>query len=301
MIDTKKRILRPSSIIGALNCPARWYLDFLAQDEPSKHPSAALVGTSVHKAAETYWRLCIAMKEKIPFDFQQLEFAAIKEFQIIEATDGVNWAQDHSMTQAIEQIKLGVKMYGEQIVPNVDVPLGVELRIEKPIDHPVISHIAGTIDAVYPDHIVDIKCRMGNRKKNTAEFTLQQTVYVMLARFAGHDIRESRIHQLLLKSGVVHNEDCFINMPRVEYVISNLLERLEAVHNGLSPDIAFSGNSNYFLCSGKWCDYWNGCKFARGKGVIEIKPISNVGDTTGGSFSAESFNQSDNKGGISNV
>ena len=274
--ESRGFVLRPSSLPTLLNCPKRWYEEFLSQHTPTAHPSAAAVGTAVHKAAETYWRLCIKSGEKLPFDTQLMTHIAQKEFESIEADPGLNWMADHTMTVAMEQIAIGVDAYAKSIVPTTEVPLAVETRVEKKIDHPVISAISGTIDSIYPNRIVDIKCRMGKRKKNTSEFTLQQSVYVMLARHAGYDIKESCIHQLLLESGVVHNEECFINIPKVEYIISNLLERLAAVKDGLSPDIAFSGNSNQYLCNKKWCPYWSGCRFARGSGA-EI-PVSTLGN-----------------------
>ena len=275
--ESRGFVIRPSSLATMLLCPARGYKEFLSQHQPTAHPSAAAVGTCVHKAAETYWKLCIKAQEKLEYDTQLMTHIAQKEFESIEADPGLNWASDHTMTIAMEQIAIGVDAYGKSIVPTTDIPLAVEMRVEKKIDHPVVSAISGTIDAVYPDHIVDIKCRMKNRKKNTSEFTIQQSIYVMLARHAGYEIKESKIHQILLGNGVVHNEDCFINIPKVEFIISNLLERLEAVHNGLSPDVAFSGNSDHFLCNKRWCDYWEGCHFARGNNaVIPISSLGNV-------------------------
>ena len=273
--ESRGFVIRPSSLATMLMCPARGYRDFLAQHQPTAHPSAAAVGTCVHKAAETYWNMCITAKQKLEFDEQLMIHIAQKEFEAIEADPGLNWMADHTMPIAMEQIAVGVQAYGRAIVPTTEIPLAVEVRVEKKIDHPVVSAISGTIDSIYPDHIVDIKCRMKNRKKNTSEFTIQQSIYVMLARHAGYEIKESKIHQILLGNGVVHNEDCFINLPKVEFIISNLLERLEAVHNGLSPEVAFSGNSDHFLCNKRWCDYWESCHFARGSNAVI--PISTLG------------------------
>ena len=283
MTETQtKRIIRPSSLPTLMYCPRRWWLDFISQGETSAHPSAAAVGTAVHKAAELYWSMALANGgEKMDVDISALIYAAQQRFREIESTDGLNWAEDHTMDIALSQIEAGVKVYHDKVIPMTQVPLAVEQKVSWEIDHPMVSAVSGTIDSIYPDHIVDIKCRMGARKKNTSEFSLQQSTYVMLAQKNGYPgVRSSQIHQILLQNSALHNEDCFIHISKVEYLIDILLKQLQMVYEGASPEVVFSGNPNQYLCNKKWCDYWENCRFARGDSAGPKHVITNIGNHT---------------------
>ena len=164
----------------------------------------------------------------------------------------------------MKQIETGVRTYCDEAIPNMEIPLAVELQLRMEIDHPTISAIQGTIDCLYPTHIVDIKTRSGTRKKSASEFWMQQSAYIMLAKENGYSAESCHIHQIMLEKGLLHNDEVNLNIPAVKYMINHLLKRLEMVNDGVPAEMLFSGNAGprNFLCSRKWCDqYEKGCKF----------------------------------------
>ena len=266
----EKRVIRPSSIPLLTTCAWQWYQEHIEGVEGMYNSSAA-VGTSVHSVAEKYWNEAISAGEKPPTDpsrITQLIAYGIEQFDELLKAEQINWGENHSLAIAYSQIETAVRAYFNGIVPDMEIPLAVEKKFEVEIkDHPFISAVAGTIDYLYPEKIVDIKTRSGNRKKTVNTFSLQQSVYVWLAQQNGYvGVDSGYIHQIMIDKGDVHNDRVWINTKQIEYIINNILKRLKAVDEGLPVDIAFPGNSgpNNFLCSSRWCQHHPTCKFAQG-------------------------------------
>ena len=278
-----ENVIRPSALKMAMTCPHRWYLDFTATEAETKAPSAAAVGTAVHAASECYWtKLCGVGGPDTPvrLDINEAVIAMlVKHAQDTFDPNDVVWAPEHNEETARQQIETGVKSYFTHIVPTMGIPLavektfGVEFRV-KGVD--TVYTLQGTVDLLYPECIMDIKTRMGNKKSRVDSYALQQSVYVWLAQKNGYTgCTGVRIHQLLLGDGRAIDDSMFINIRRIEPMMFNLIKRLEAVQGRfvnahgeayesvpLSPEIAFPGNTDHFLCNKNWCDHHKGCQFS---------------------------------------
>ena len=266
-MTTEKKVIRPSSLPTLATCPHQWYKEHIEEADEPTYNSIAAVGSAIHKQAEIYWATCILAKQKLPVSIDQQIYAATKEFERIEAEENMKWNADHSISDVNRQIKTGVETYCSEAIPQMEIPLAVELQLRMEVEHPTISAIQGTIDCLYPTHIVDIKTRSGTRKKSASEFWMQQSAYVMLAKENGYSADSCFIHQIMLEKGILHNDEVNLNIPAVKYMINHVLERLRMVEDGVPAEMLFPGNAGprNFLCSNKWCDQFKkGCRFVAG-------------------------------------
>ena len=74
----------------------------------------------------------------------------------------------------------------------------------------------------------------------------------------------SNIQNVVLKKKPEgHVMDCNINIPKAKSLVNTLLDTLDVYKKKdiVDPNILFRGNSKYWLCSPKYCAFYNNCKF----------------------------------------
>ena len=255
--------IRPSSLAGFVSCPKQWYNVFIL-GETTIPNVRAIIGTGIHAGAEAVWREAIKTQEKKP-NLTMMKDAAVEAYdKEIKESEQVKYDSDINDNIARATIIKGTKAYAEDIMPFTIIPKKVETRVTVKIDHPIVKDISGTIDYLTEDTIADIKT--SKRKVVPQGHTLQQSVYTYLANENGYNITSNQIQGIILaKTKIVGGIDALeTNIPQAKYIINNLLDRLEALHNGTDPELLFPGNPKHYLCSDMYCSLRPTCKFVHG-------------------------------------
>jgi len=251
-----KLIIRPSSLSTYINCPYKWYLHHIEKIPVIPNP-IMVTGTAVHKGAEIGYIEKIQTNKLPPVDV--LTDAAVEEFKekIKEAkTDG------EDINKYEKAVVTDVKLYHSSVMPQVQ-PVAVEKRFAVKIDNPFIEEVGGTADIVLANGIGDIKLTL--RKAVANRYKFQLSVYVILAQqVEGRPFSYAEIHNI-----VNEKETKIIPVPlateQTRFIVNNLIDSVTAVLSGqVEPEVVFKGNPLSFLCSDKYCDYYNKCPFVKG-------------------------------------
>ena len=86
----------------------------------------------------------------------------------------------------------------------------------------------------------------------------------MLVEENGVKVNVSTIQNVVLKAKPEgHIMDAQINTHKAKRIVNTLLDVLEVYNQDIvDPDMLFRGNPKYYLCSPKYCKFFNECKFS---------------------------------------
>lgn len=255
--------IRPSSVDSFYGCAFQWANVFLANK--FSIPSArASIGTAVHKGVEAMWIEAMLSKSKEDINLSMMKDAAIERYQEDDNEHDLFYDFNENSNTAEALITKGVEVFVDDIVPFVDIPAKVEHYLEIDIDHKVVYKLGGTIDYIIPNEISDVKT--SKRKPVPASYVTQQDIYKLLANKNGYDIKRQTIQGIaFVAKPVGHLLEVESKMSRTKYLVNHLLDTLEAFHDGVDPKLLFRGNPKYYLCSNKYCAFYdNGCPYVNG-------------------------------------
>lgn len=256
-----KLILRPSALDTAVQCPQQWYRVFILGGTSIPNSRAA-IGTGIHAGVEEGWNDSIKAKTKI-FSKGAMADAAVEAFEEEEQKGLVYDAGDDKNT-CIKEMLVGLDTFTDDIAPWVALPTAVEVYKEVKITgHPIVGGIGGTIDYLEERNGIIADLKTGKKKHNVSNSSTQQSIYKYVAEENGVKINVSNIQSVVLKAKPEgHVLDAQINLPKAKAIVNTLLDTLEVLQTDtVDPDILFRGNPKYWLCSPKYCAFYNECKF----------------------------------------
>lgn len=253
-----KVTLRPSSIQQFLNCPAQWFRGAVLRDY-QKPSAAAEAGSSLHKGAE------VGYEEKI-------KTGRLPPLSVV--TDAVNeeWKQrneeldiTYNKGETFENFQTeligDISTYYTKIMPETQ-PIAVEKHYEPiKLEHPIFSNIGGTIDIDLEGGLADIK--RTKVKSSAPKYVLQLSTYALIKQHNGALCVNADIHNVVRGKDVnVFKLD--INIDYAKFVINEILDTTREFFETGNPRLfrGSSPNTNY-LCSPKWCGYWDKCEYVK--------------------------------------
>lgn len=267
-----KTDLHPSSIGSFFECSYRWYRDNLFK--PIRRIGiAAHLGTSIHKAAETYYSESIKEKQwaKVRDDYKCV---AIDTFRERLKDDEPIDIKEVNLNDIEKSIATNSKNYLENSKKlNRDkLPIAVEKSYTVKINSPVIEQIHGTLDIVGDNYISDIKTM--SKVKNPKSYILQQGVYAFMRQKAGEDVKDLYIHRVVVPKGYTDCVSIIDNLDNPFTPIDAIIERSKSYvemivktvneFHKTGNELLFRGNPESILCSPKYCAYYDECKYKKG-------------------------------------
>jgi len=257
--------IRPSSVNTFLQCPQQWYRVFLLGHR-SKPGARAAIGTAIHKSAEVFWQDAIETRKKDP-NISAMVDAAVEAFKEEEQKD-LMYDDGEDRNTSMKTITQGVEAFADDIVPFAAIPDAVEKRFSVKIDnHPIISQVSGTVDYIESDTIADVKT--SKRKPTTANYKIQQSLYRILAKANGINVKHNLIQAIVLKKapeGMIKSMNEDIDESMATYAVNSIIDTTALFAKGdIDPDVLFRGNPSYYLCSPKYCEFYGDCKFVNGE------------------------------------
>lgn len=254
-------ILRPSALDTSAQCPSQWYRVFILGGTSIPNSRAA-IGTAIHKGVEVLWKDSIAFKSVVHSPSAMAD-AAMEAFAE-EEQKGLVYDSGESQGSCAKEIIQGLDTYVEDIVPWVMMPTHVEQRYTiKITDHPIVGGISGTLDYIEENKGIIGDVKTSKRKPTPANSATQQSIYKLLVEENGTKVNVSNLQAVVLKAKPEgHIMDAQINIPKAKAIVNTLLDTLEVLNQDIvDPDILFRGNPKYWLCSPKYCAFYNDCKF----------------------------------------
>ena len=257
-------VIRPSSLNTLLGCPQQWYRVFVL-GQRSMPNARALIGTSVHKGIEAMWTESMrkGMKDA---NLGMMNDAAVETFDsgAKEAEGSLYYDGDLDANKARALIVRGNNAFVETILPWTEIPDAVEKHFSKPIDHPMVKAIAGTVDYIGYNCIADVKT--SKSRIIPQGHSMQQSIYKMLVENSGYTVNACYIQGIAFtaktKAGI---HELMPNVAQAKFIVNNLLDRLTLLYNDkVDPDILFPGNPKYYLCSNIYCAFRANCSFVQG-------------------------------------
>lgn len=261
----EKITIRPSGLATFVSCPRRWY-DRHILNLPSPNGVRAIMGTSIHAGAEAMWKEAIKSQDKSNPNIGMMTDVAVEAYdnKVKNNSEGEIFYGDLDDELARNGVVEGVKAFVKDVVPFTPIPLAVEIRVTREIDHCIVKNISGTIDYLAKDTIADIKT--SSRKIVPSRAILQQSIYKFLALGEGYDIKRCLIQSVILGKRKVTGaiDELEVNVDQAKYIVNNLLDRLDALNQGVDPNLLFPGNHSDFLCSDKYCGSYQACPYVHG-------------------------------------
>lgn len=253
--------IRPSAVDTFYGCSWQWAKSFL-EGSSSIPNSRAAIGTAIHKGIEVSWQQAMA-SGKADHNLSMMADAALAEWKE-ETKEGVSMGGDETAGTCEKEIIAGLDAWKEDISPFVAIPLAVEQFFQVDIINPFVTEIGGTVDYIAKGVIDDVKT--SKRKVSPQGYETQQSIYKYLAEANGHEIKHSRIQNVVLKK----NPDGQIltlepNVDKAKNLVNGILETLEIFHKDIVPaHVLFRGNPKYMFCSEAYCAHYATCPFVQG-------------------------------------
>lgn len=222
---------------------------------------AARRGSAAHKGAEINHVSMIEKGEILPLDV--LTDATRDEFVRLVKEEGVFIPLDQKseanaiLNENMNQALSAIGKYHEVIAPSIK-PIAAELKITVDIGLPL--PIAGIIDCVEEKTIRDLKIRGKATNQQTADAGLQPSFYYELFRAQYGDYPAEFIYDEIvpLKTKTSYNP---ITTRRNKATQERWRHYLKAFLRDLDAGIWRPADPGSFLCSPKWCGYYQTCPY----------------------------------------
>lgn len=241
--------LRPTGINVFLECSAKYFFHEIEElDSPNK--SYLAFGTSIHKTLEVNYSQKVETKTDLSVDEVKQVFAESieSEFEKVDKNDFVDEKPGTIKDQGIRLIE----KYQKEIAPRI-IPVAVEQRIKvkfKNYDY----GIAGTIDlydidSIVVDHKTTSKQINGLIPEN---YKRQLSGYAILEEATGRNVLGTRIDYFKRDSAEIKHLSVPIDK-------DHFLSMFQTIGDAIKKGV-FVPNRNSYLCSKRYCKYWQECE-----------------------------------------
>lgn len=249
--------LRPTGINTFLECSAKYLFQEIERIEtPNK--SYLAFGSSIHKTLEANFAQKIETKTDLPIDEAKEIFSDVFEDEF-RKVDRMDLEEEKPGTMKDQGVKL-IQKYQEEIAPRI-TPVAVEQRIKvtfKGYDY----GLAGTIDLYDADSVI-IDHKTTSKKINGTipeGYKRQLSAYTILEEATGRKVNGARIDYFKRDSSEIRHIAVPIDK---EHFLSMFQSIGDAIKKGV-----FIPNRNSFLCSKRYCKFWNICESKYG-GIVK--------------------------------
>ena len=246
--------IRSSQLGTYLECSAKFlFANILKIETPSK-PALAF-GSAIHKTLEQNFSQKIKTRQDLPVEYSVALFSDTLDELIkdVEKADLTNYDSERSLKDAgVELVKKYFKEFAYRIFPKL-----VETTIQvKLAGYPY--GLSGTVDLLDEDNVlIDHKTSAKIPKEITQNYRLQLggAYAVLMEAKLDEKVRYARLDYLVRK-GLTSTRIIPIEVQTdTEY----FLVLFEAISKGIEQGV-FYANRTHYLCSKKYCKYWQACE-----------------------------------------
>ena len=255
-MTSEPRILRQSQINTFLKCSRQWYYRY-ALGIVSPPGAAMSFGSSAHRAVETNY------KQKIDtgVDLPAADVVEIFREDFRGREKETAWAPGEDPGALADLGVKAVGLYQIEVAPTVQ-PLMVEKEFESTFSNtPLI--LQGRIDLVDDNDVLrDMKTTGKSPSAGEADRSLQLSLYgVGYKAISGEYPKGYQLDHIVKTKTpkIVCNRTT-----RTEADIARALAVVGLVDRAITSGIFPPADPNHWVCSEKWCGYWNRCGYGGG-------------------------------------
>ena len=243
--------LSPSMVNRYRQCPRKFYYDYCLKLPRSGNAFMAF-GSSFHAMAEENYYQKVRTQKDLPIDLLTDFFA-----EDLECRDDVDWKeQEQTLEQTKDQGVLTVRGYQQKVAPLIQPKL-VEHVWSMEVNNRdwVISGKTDLIDS--NDLVIDLKTTGRRLSKPKADHRFQISTYVMAwkARTGGNGVGGRLDYAIRGKDEVISLPVAFNTDTLAQNVVSTFDNVAKCIQREWWPV-----SRNHYLCSRKYCSFWNECE-----------------------------------------
>jgi hypothetical protein len=231
-----------------LRCPRQY--EFRYVQDLKIPPGLALVGgSSVHTALEGNYTKKLKTQEDIALD----EFVGIFRDTFDEKRDEMVSTPREEVSTYTQNTERCLEIYHEGYAPQI-MPDKVELELTAKVDG---TEILGYLDLITDTQIVvDHKTSSKSPYHDVADKSPQLSMYEWLCMENGIETAGLRLDYLVAKK-----EPCIVQLETERQLedLDFVVRMMGDVIKGIEKEV-FPPNPTSFLCSPKYCGYWERCR-----------------------------------------
>lgn len=259
------KYLTQSMINTFSRCPAQFERIYVNGERIPPGISARR-GSSVHQAAEVNHGHKLHSDDDLPLDV--LHDAARDEYMRLVKDEGVfipkkDAAQKEKLLN--DGLNAAIKLttlYHEEVAPRIK-PALVEERIMLDVGLPLI--LSGAIDCYTVDKwLPDLKTSDQSKTLNFADSSVQLTFYAMLIHHYTGTWPAKLSYEVLVNNSSPKVQSLETTRSPVDFAA--LLIRIEVICQQIFSGIFPPCDPGAWICSPKWCGFYESCKYTAKKG-----------------------------------
>lgn len=241
--DDLAQVLSPSQVACFLECSAKWWYKY-GLDLPEHRSSALAIGSAFHAAVTHNFGQKVDSQEDLPADLVRECFVADFEAQEYVVAE----KESHEDLRDTGAALIGA--YMEQVAPGIQ-PAHVEQEVSGEIAG---VKVRGRLDIIDVDgRIIDAKTASKKPSGISPNYRFQVATYATLHPDAKGSVRldtvtKTKTIQVIQQSFRIGDKD-LLQIERM-YPLAQ-----EAMRSGY-----YVPNRNSFLCSRKYCPFWQQCE-----------------------------------------
>lgn len=266
MAPGEKPHISPSSINTYTKCPEQWRRRYVLRDRIP--PKLAMVkGTALHKGAEFNYKQKINTRADLPVkdvkDFSAAAFdEAIKDDGILLGKEEASMGKDKAIGEAKDGAIALAELYTKESAPHYQ-PLEVEAKVL--IVLPSSTHnLLSIADLVTEDDgIIEYKTGKKwsqDRADTEPQLTFQAMTFKALYK---KDPKKIVVENMVTSTKTPYRNS--IETTRTEEDYTAMVNRINAVLEGINKGVYPPANPSGWWCSEAWCGYWNTCSYVKKK------------------------------------
>lgn len=274
----RKPIISPSQLDMYFRCGEQWRRRYVCKEKIP--PGIALLkGAAVHKAAEVNFSQKIESHTDLPL--KDLQGAAEEHISSMVSQEGILLSAEENsrgmqtvLGEAKDRTYAMTGALHREIAPRIQ-PALVEEFVR--IDLPNHSHdLLGRLDlATTDDEIVDLKTSSRKKNQNDIDRSDQLTFYgVAFKHQAGREPKGIRL-EVIVETKVPSVQS--LRSPRGESDKRILLNRINAMIAGVKAGVFLPAAPGSWLCSPKFCGYWETCPFVNSERRAAAEAVAKAG------------------------
>ena len=263
-VGDEKPHISPSSINTYTKCPEAWRRRYVMKEKIPPRLSMAQ-GTALHKGAEFNYKQKIVSRADLPVnevkDFSAAAFDdEIQSNGYVLGDDEASMGKEKAVGAAKDKAVELAELYAKESAPQYQ-PLEVEAKVL--IVLPSSTHnLLSIADLITEDDGI-VEYKTGKKwTQDRADTEPQLTFQAMTFKALYHrDPKKIVIENMVSSTKTPYRNP--IETTRTEADYQTMINRINAVLDGINKGVYPPANPMGWWCSEAWCGYWNTCSYVR--------------------------------------
>lgn len=241
--------LSASSLTMYQRCGMQFYYRYI--EGLKRPPAIAMVaGSATHKGAESDLTNWLTTKNHLKE--KEVEEISVETYKkLAEEAEGTKTEKEKEIDNVAKRTLNWYKDLRDSYPKLIAVEKEVAIRI------PGAPYLLGYIDIWEEDTITDLKTSSRHKNQTDADGSMQLTIYALHHLSEKGTIPQLRLHSITTKSTRE------ITSTRTLANIDATLKEIQEIWRAIQAGIFMPAPADSWICSERFCGYWDKCPYAR--------------------------------------